>query len=309
MFNFKIFYHTRRGSAILIALITLILVTAVTNVFLDKVLRFSRSINGIERSNISYYNALSLIEERLMSGSFTKYDPWKVTWLVDTGSTFSGRIMTVSTGSNTVPSSGLWSSSFDSDYNLITLGEPVQLVIPDGINSWNSVHFEFRVPIIGSNTNTGVDATYFNSGFILWTFGNSGATLFASGETNIFRWLDINTPMVTIDSKNGVTNSGSAETFWSFYLDPNFVWWFSPWEKCAGYTCTLKLSLIRPVPLDDGRLLPFLEYKITFPWGTSIPNQRMTIQSRSYVNGFVRETTTYLPQITTNTALDFAVLQ
>lgn len=117
-------------------MITLILLTAVTTVFLEKVIRFSQSINGIERSNISYYNALSLVEERLMSGAFTKYDPWKVTGLVDTGSTFSGRVMTVYTGSNIVPSASLGNSSFDPNYNLITLGEPVQLVIPEGVD-WN----------------------------------------------------------------------------------------------------------------------------------------------------------------------------
>ena len=77
-----------------------------TTVFLEKVLRFSQSINGIERSNVAYYKALSLVEEQLMSGSFTKYDPWNVQEYKNTTSTFSGVVMTVSTGSSIIPAPG-----------------------------------------------------------------------------------------------------------------------------------------------------------------------------------------------------------
>jgi hypothetical protein len=292
-------------------MITLILLTAITTVFLEKVYHFSTSINGIERSNIAYYNATSLIETQLMTGAFTKYDPWKVAGKVNTGSTFSGEVMTVFTGSRIVPDLGKWDSPFDSDYNLITLGEPVQLVIPDRVD-WTQVRFTFRIPRIGTATNTGVDPlSPAWSGYILWTFWNSGATLFASGETEIVILNDIN-HAITIDTKNGITNSGSASRFDNFYTNANYV---GPnGDKCVGFNCTLKLSLIRPVPVEGisgqpGRKLPFLEYKIDFWPGIMIPNQRMTIQSQSYVNGFIRSTTVYLPQITTNTALDFAILQ
>jgi hypothetical protein len=301
------FIHSHRWSAIIIWLVTLILLTAVTTVFLEKVLRFSQSINGIERSNIAYYNALSLVEEQLMSGSFTKYDPWNVQEYKNTTSTFSGVVMTVSTGSEIVPAAGKGSSPFDPDYNLISLGDPVQLVIPDGID-WDLVNFEFRIPNIGIATN-GIDplesTIHANSWYILWTFGNSGATLFSSGETQIFTLNQINT-VSQISLKDGITNSWSASTFRNFYTDPQYLW--TSGTKCAWFKCTLKLSLIRQVPADGGRKLPFLEYKINF--GTvKLPNQRMTIDSQAYVNGFVRSTRVYLPQITTNTALDFAILQ
>jgi hypothetical protein len=299
------FIRWHRGSAIIIALITLILVTAVTTVFLEKVFHFSNSINGIERSNIAYYNAVSLVEKQLMSWSFTKYDPWNVVGYVNTWSNFSGEVMTVFTGSNMLPASGKWDSPFDSDYNLITLGEPVQLVIPDWVD-WNNVSFYFRIPTIWTASNSVDPSALGGSWYILWTFWNSGVTLFASGETNIFKLSEINIWATTIGIKEGITNSWSASTLNFFYGDLQYLW--TTWSKCIGFTCTLKLSLIRPVPVDGWRLLPFLEYKINF-WTIMIPNQRMTIQSQSYVNGFVRSTTVKLPQITTNTALDFAILQ
>ena len=77
--------------------------------------------------------------------------------------------------------------------------------------------------------------------------------------------------------------------------------------NCGGYSCTLKLSLIRPVPLADGRTIPFLEYKITFP--KSVPSQHMILNTKAYSYGFFRSSTIRIPQITTNTALDFAILQ
>ncbi|MFZ2255750.1 MAG: hypothetical protein WAW59_02590 [Patescibacteria group bacterium] len=53
--------------------------------------------------------------------------------------------------------------------------------------------------------------------------------------------------------------------------------------------------------------MPFLEYKITF--NIPVPSQFMTLEATAYSYGFQRTKTVRIPQITTNTALDFAVLQ
>ena len=64
----------------------------------------------------------------------------------------------------------------------------MQIVIPDSVD-WSNVFFYFRVPTIpGETTSTGASSA---SGIILWTFGYSGASLYASGETNIFKLNDI----------------------------------------------------------------------------------------------------------------------
>ena len=78
---------------------------------------------------------------------------------------------------------GEGNSPYDTNYNIIGLGEPVQLVVPDGV-IWSAVKFQFRIPQIG-NSSTGVAPTLSNSGFVLWTIASTGASLFASGETSI----------------------------------------------------------------------------------------------------------------------------
>lgn len=115
--------------------------------------------------------------------------------------------------------SGKGNSPYNSDYNIIGLGQPIQLVIPDNV-PWSSVYFEFRVPVISGNTSTGIAPTLTNSGFILWTLASSGASLFASGETNIFQGNKINSSLPVdkrIDNYNGTSNSGDLVSFGTFY--------------------------------------------------------------------------------------------
>lgn len=302
--------QNNRGSAMIIALIVLILLTIMSTVFIEKLVRFSEASDGIENSNIAYYQALGMIEETLYNPSVNKYTPWNV---VNSGSIIStgkGKSIVVSTGATTIPDSGKGNSPYDpqnKNYNIIALGEPVQVVIPNGIMNWGSINFEFRVPVTesGALSATGVDMTKGLSGAILWTLASSGASLFASGETNIFRVQDININNVTISTKQGKTNSGSSETFANFYQGGYMG---VNGSDCTGYKCTLKLSLIRPIPLTSGRTISFLEYRISgFP--SAIPSQYMTLHAEGYANGFLRTKEIQFPQITTNTALDFAVLQ
>lgn len=197
---------------------------------------------------------------------------------------------------------------YDSDYNIISIGEPVQLVIPGGLNNWASVFFQFRIPQISTNSSTGVSAAWTNSWFVLWTFASSGASLFASGETNIFLWAELNNTNQTLTTRVGKSNSWSTSTFGDFY----FGGWFigADGAYCVGYQCTLKLSLLRPIPTtDSNRTIDFLEYKITFPGTAMIPSQYMNLRAEGYSYGFLRQRSFQFPQITTNTALDFAVLQ
>lgn len=163
----------------------LILLTIVTTNFLERIWTFNQASKGIEASNFAYYVAEGLIEEQLMYTGVTKYQPWNVQNLVETGGINTGRLLIASTFSTVVPAATKGTSPFDTNYNIISLGNPVQLVIPNGIN-WNSVTFDFRVPKIAT-AGTGINTAYNGSGFILWTLGYTGASLFASGEVNIFQ--------------------------------------------------------------------------------------------------------------------------
>jgi hypothetical protein len=277
-----------------------------TTVFLERIWTFNQTSKGIEASNVAYYVAEWLIEEQLISPAVTKYQPWNIQNRDETSDVFTGRALQAFTGAAIVPTNGNGTSTFDDDYNIITLWNPIQLVIPDGIN-WNDVTFEFRVPSIAW-AGTGVNGAYAGSGFILWTLWYTGASLFASGEVNIFQWSDIN----TITSSRfwnfqGISNTGTNMSVSDFYTTTNYLGIGG--SQCANYSCTLKLSLLRTIPLADGRTLPFLEYRINFGVWKMVPNQYMILRSEAYRYGFYRTKTVKVPQITTNTALDFAILQ
>ncbi len=299
----RLLRHSSRGSALLISMIILILVTLLTTVFLELIWGSAQTVQGIEASNVSYYQAVWVIEEQLIASNVSKRTPWNIANRTENFSQ-TGRSLVVSTGAAIMPVAGKGNSPYDDDYNIISLGNPVQIVIPDGI-IWNNVSFEFRIPDIGS-WSTSIHTNMASSGIILWTLGYSGASLYASGETNIFQWDDINTLSTwALSGMFGNTNSGSNMQVNTFYTDANYLW--TSGGNCVNYACTLKLSMIRPVLTTDSISLPFLEYRIVFD--VPVPSQFMTLEATAYAYGFQRTRTIRIPQVTTNTALDFAVLQ
>ena len=293
--------RSQRGSALLVWLIIVVLLTILTTSFLEKVLGLGRTSGAIGNSAQAYTLATGLIEEQLMNDTMTRAEPWNIpTKSEEYAATW--RTLTAYTGGTIMPETGKWNSEFDKDWNIIALGEPVQIVIPQNI-SWWSVNFRFRVANIPWNSNTGSAS---NSGIILWTFGSSWASLYASGELEVFRWSDITGLDRSIASFNGYTNTGSSFRFDIFYNDPT-SWVGSTWAKCSGFQCTLKLSMIRPFVTLGWQSYPFLEYQIDF--STRIPSQYMIIDSSSSIYGYIRSRQVRIPQITSNTATDFAVLQ
>ena len=293
--------RNRSWSAILIALVVLIILTIMSTVFIEKLLRFSQASEGIENSNGAYYNALAIIEESLFTGSVNKYTPWMI-MNSSTGSFSStGKSITISTGWNLIPTAGNGNSPYDNNWNIIWLGNAVQLVIPSWIPDTNNLKFYFRIPEVERWSNTGINLSTSNSGIIMWTFTSTGVSLFASGETSIFKSNEIDSSLNTLVIRNGITNTGVFMQFWAFYTNYGSV--------CGNYKCTLKLSMIRPITTADNRKIPFLEYKIVITGGSTIPQQFMRIEAKGYAYGFMRTRTLELPQITTSNALDFAVLQ
>jgi hypothetical protein len=73
-----IYHHSSRGSALLISLIILILVTLLTTVFLEVIWSSSKNVQGIEASNAAYYQALGIVEEQLIDPVVSKKSPWNI---------------------------------------------------------------------------------------------------------------------------------------------------------------------------------------------------------------------------------------
>lgn len=68
----------RRGSALLVGLIIVVLLTILTVSFLEKVLGLGRTSGGIGNSAQAYTIATGLIEEQLMNASMTREAPWNI---------------------------------------------------------------------------------------------------------------------------------------------------------------------------------------------------------------------------------------
>lgn len=67
--------------------------------------------------------------------------------------------------------------------------------------------------------------------------------------------------------------------------------------------------MLRPVTAANGQSFSFLEYTFRGNGVNKIPQQYMILNSSGYVGNYTRNRRVVLPQITTNTALDFTLLQ
>jgi len=146
---------SRRGSALLIGLIMTLLIAILVISFTEKVLRFARGSHGIEQSTQAYYAATSIIETSLMNTTSLRQKPWTIAG-EKIGNTNTGAELTVYTGSNTIPVAGKGNSPFDPNYNLISISDPVQIVVPNGVN-WGGTDVEFRVPVMSGAANNDPD--------------------------------------------------------------------------------------------------------------------------------------------------------
>lgn len=305
----KFFRHSRKGSALLIGLVITTLLSILVIGFLDKVLRVGKNTKAIEQSTQAYYLATGIIEDKLRSNKDLKKRPWEIEGKENDFSSYSGQRLVVNTGSTTIPTKWKGNSPFGNvDYNLISLDKPVQIVIPNGIN-WNNVDFEFRIPEIDGKTTSLVNAS--QSGVILWTIGNANNALFASSwaidKTGLFIEQDINK-----------TNWKIANKRWYYYdssswqqKEKSFNSFYDEYLNCEDFSCTLKLSMLQPIKDNiwpSTKEIPFLEYRINFN-NKTIPEQFMTLDATGKVANYQRTREVRIPQITTNTALDFAVLQ
>jgi hypothetical protein len=105
-----ILLKTHRGYAILIAMVILILLSIITTIFLERIWGFAQSSEGIEQSNIAYYDAVGLIEKKLMDPVVTRYKPWSITSATPTlnfGIANTGSRMDVIPLSNVIPATGI----------------------------------------------------------------------------------------------------------------------------------------------------------------------------------------------------------
>lgn len=307
----KFFTKKHSWTALLIGLFVTLFLSIFVTSFLEKALRIGQSVKSVEQSTQAYYQATSIIETQLNNNNELRKKPWTTT-----GSTvfsgFTGSILTVTSSGSSIPLAWKWNSRYDSNWNIISMDRPVQLVLNqtsfDKIKNGNARVF-FRVPRIENLANwTSIDSGY-SSWIIYFSIWNASDIFYLWDGNLIDRskiwsvWSDTSVQgfqnLRWVIYKNWIKQNDDYLV--SFNITNDLCWDFD------NYLCTFKISMINPVKINNWNIIPFLEYKIEGI--NNIPLQFMELDSRGFAGKLIRQRKVDIPQITTNTALDFAVLQ
>ncbi|EKD65789.1 MAG: hypothetical protein ACD_49C00085G0004 [uncultured bacterium (gcode 4)] len=294
-------------SALIVTIFVTMIITIIGIFLLDKIMPLAKNVKWIENSNVAYYNANTWIESALFGMSST--DPsQEPSWSGWTAILWYNYVTKAKV--NTIPLPSEWNSEYNTNYNKIWIWEPVQLVINSSSSiDWSWVKFNFKIPDLNQNWSN--DESLISSmnwtWMVNWILSGSWKSFFASGEVNMIRWSNINsTSDLYLNNMNWTDLNWSWMTFAQFY--GNTISWLwncsSTWEKCV-----LKLSIINPLNLSNWQVAPYLEYKITFPTWTLIPNQYTKIVSDWNSFWFKRTIKKNVEQLTSNEAMDFTVFQ
>lgn len=295
----------RKGFAIFLAMLLTILIILMGVYLIEKLMPASKDVKGVENGNVAYYKASSATEMALssLSGSLPG---------TETGSSLgalSGSGYKLSTvGSGTViPAPGFGNSEYDADWNIVSAGKPIQIKLPAGYSP-AGLQFEFRVPDLDEDGKLGETGAPDNgtealSGgtaqIVNWIISGSGDSLVASNSQIITANQVNQTSPVDLSTLTGSDLSNATKTV-SAFAASNCV---------GGVRCTVKLSIVRALETVVGNGMPYLEYRITTPALSPIPQQWTRVSAEGYSRGFRQTRTKNVEQTTVNEALDFTVFQ
>lgn len=311
----KFFTKKHSWSALLIGMIVIIFLSIFVVSFLEKALRIGQSVKSVEQSTQAYYFATSSIEKQLKENTDLRKKPWTTTGSI-VSSGFTGSILTVTSSGSSIPIIWKWNSRYDDNWNIISMDRPIQIVFnnfnrDNFLN--NNTKFYFRIPVIETKSVSNINNSF--SWVIYFSVWNSEKIFYLWKDQTITAWdifskqntqpkfiIQMDKKWIVYNPKN-INNPLEDEKNLSNLIDNNLDCW--GWND---YSCTLKISMLNPVIADNWSIIPFLEYKIeNINW--SVPLQFMELDSKWFAWKLIRQRKVDIPQITTNTALDFAVLQ
>lgn len=298
--------NNKKAFSLILSIFMVFICTLLALYLLEYIIPFLKNTKWMENWVKAYYQAYNWIENALLEKKWNNvyYENSRNFW--QWPSDYSFEIL--STWSS-IPSAWEWNSDFDKDYNTISLTDPVQLLLTNGIN-WNDVKFYFKVPKFNDNNEN--DIVFFNSwtyNVVNWQLSSPDDTLYASWA-QIVKWNQISSSLNS--NPNGLRLSLNE---WYIYKET--------WEKdnknfddfyvnnCSGPNsgCTLKLSIINELKTDSWGKIPFLEYKATWFNPKKIANYFTIIKSSWKSFWYKRSLKIYIPQQTTSSAFDFTIFQ
>lgn len=295
------------GFSIIIGMGLVLVLSITAYVLLSHIVPFSKNVKGIENASNAYYTSYAGVEQALY------HVKTRSQLISETGSALpvSATWFSYQTYSswNMIPKPGEGNSEYDSNFNMISMTDPVQLEIgrkSTGLADidWSTAHvnFIFKVPSIKwASTLT---LSWWTLPIINWMLSTGDDTLYASGSYVTAAEVNNSNNTTTkwnIAFKDGFTLSGSALQFQDFH------------DNCNGVNswCTLKLAIVNPLILTNGTQIPYLEYKIDLSTGNNykIPDRYSIIKASGKSFGFQKDLEVQVPQQTINQALDFTVFQ
>lgn len=295
-----------------------VLISLSAYVILDYMVPYSKNTKWIENASNAYYNAYGWIEEALVHVK----NRWN-NLTAETGSnmptTNIGKSYNTDSSAwedidwqRNLPAIWQWNSPYNSNFNIISPYEPIQLEVWKWkIKDFNWFEFFFRVPNFKNWTTLTI--SWPNRTEYLWWM------LSASNDTLIASWNNITRDKI----KNSNQNFTTPSTDLSFKLNDlnwsTLTWTYLSFSDFYNTNCNwtnswciLKISVINKLKLTDWTIIPYLEYNSSPHSSVNnniIPDRYTTIQSswKSYM--YRKDLKVKIPQQTVNQALDFTVFQ
>nr|MDD3720048.1 hypothetical protein [Candidatus Gracilibacteria bacterium] len=298
--------NNKKAFSLIVAMFLILVTSLLALYLLEYIIPFARNTEGMENGTRAYYESNKGVESTLfaMKKNDAYFETGKTMPTTSTGYSFK----LISTGS-LIPKIGEGNSDYNIDFNKIGPGIPVQLFLKGSIN-WNNVKFYFKVPDLDNNPTTNEVFSGGTAPVINWQLSSEKDTLNSTGSYVIYD--NINDSTGTINSinfsgKDGLILSGTTETFTYFYNDSV--------NKCVASGCILKLSVVNELKTNNGKKIPYLEYKIDFTTAgpgsnpINVANYYSKITTSGKSTGYRKDLELDIPQQTTIESFDFTVFQ
>ena len=306
-------HGNKKAFSLVLAISITIIMSLLAFYILEYMIPFSRNIKGIENASKAYYQAESWIEKGLlvMKEEVLWYELPSITNLPS--DSIWNNFNIIAEWTKLPPEVDWviqWNSEFDSDWNIIRSGDPIQLEIwNDFLGSGVDIDFIFRVPDLNGPDDSAPQSLKNDAStpIINWQLSSANNVLNSLATSRIYNDKikdsnsDSNTSTLWVNFKNleGVDLNQDTFTFQDFYED--YTYW------CETNKCTLKLSVINKLELTDDTLVPYIEWKAET--ADTIPLRYTIIDTSGKSYGFKKDLKVKIPQQTINEAFDFTVFQ
>lgn len=297
------------GFSIMIGMVLVLLMTLSAYVILAYIIPFSKNTKWIENASNAYYISYSGIEQALYHIKTRSSLVAETSLAMPSTSTATGYSFETTSSGLIIPFPWEWNSEYDSNYNIISPQEPLQLEV--GMKShniswlnWSNIWFNFNIPSFNGSNN--LLLSWSDIPIIARQLSSENDTLYATGINSY----------ITADNFKDWTNNAVVNFSWSMMTDGVTLQWTEESLKTFYTTncnsssswCTLKFSIINKLELTtNNTIIPYLEYNVDFP--QNFPDRYTKIKSSGKSYWFQKELQVKVSQQTVNQALDFTVFQ